>query len=37
MIDYEKATINAIKTTFLSTEVNGYFFHLFQYMWHDVQ
>lgn len=37
MIDYEKATINAIKTEFPSTKVNWFFFHLSQCMWRHVQ
>jgi hypothetical protein len=36
LIDYEKAAINAIKTVFPSTKVNGCFFYLSQCMWSHV-
>jgi len=37
MIDYEKTSINAIKTEFPNTKVNGCFFHLSQCIWRHVQ
>ena len=37
MVDYEKAAINALSTTFPCTELQGCYFHFGQAIWRHIQ